>query len=101
VKTLKVSDEVHRKLTAALRALMSETGRMQTYQDALEATQVSYLAGAARARLKPPVCLESGDKTANQAAQLTIKNITASTPTKKLTVSAINTNAANMENKAM
>jgi hypothetical protein len=37
VKTFKVSDDVHRKLTAALGALMAETGRMQTYQDALEA----------------------------------------------------------------
>jgi hypothetical protein len=37
VKTFRVSDDVHRKLTAALGALMAETGRMLTYQDALEA----------------------------------------------------------------
>ena len=37
VPTLRISDEVHRKLTAALGALMAETGRMQTYDDALDA----------------------------------------------------------------
>jgi hypothetical protein len=37
VKTLRISDEVHRKLTAALGALMAETGKMQTYDDALDA----------------------------------------------------------------
>jgi hypothetical protein len=37
VKTLKVSDEVHGKLTATLGTLMAQTGKMQTYQDALEA----------------------------------------------------------------
>jgi hypothetical protein len=37
VKTLKISDEVHGKLTATLGTLMAETGKMQTYQDALEA----------------------------------------------------------------
>jgi hypothetical protein len=37
VATLRISDEVHRKLTAALGALMAETGKMQTYDDALDA----------------------------------------------------------------
>jgi hypothetical protein len=36
VKTLRISDEVHRKLTATLGTLMAQTGKMQTYQDALE-----------------------------------------------------------------
>lgn len=35
--TLRISDEVHRKLTASLGALMAETGKMQTYDDALDA----------------------------------------------------------------
>lgn len=37
VATLRISDEVHRKLTATLGALMAETGKMQTYDDALDA----------------------------------------------------------------
>jgi hypothetical protein len=37
VATLRISDDVHRKLTAALGALMAETGKMQTYDDALDA----------------------------------------------------------------
>jgi hypothetical protein len=37
VPTLRISDEVHRKLTAVLGALVAETGKMQTYQDALDA----------------------------------------------------------------
>lgn len=37
VRTLRISDEVHRKLTAALGALMAETSKMQTYDDALDA----------------------------------------------------------------
>jgi hypothetical protein len=36
VRTLRISDEVHRKLTAALGALMAETSKMQTYDDALD-----------------------------------------------------------------
>jgi Arc/MetJ-type ribon-helix-helix transcriptional regulator len=37
MKTLKISDDVHRKLTAAVGTLMAQTGKMQTYQDAIEA----------------------------------------------------------------
>jgi hypothetical protein len=37
VATLRISDYVHRKLTATLGALMAETGKMQTYDDALDA----------------------------------------------------------------
>jgi hypothetical protein len=37
VPTLRISNEVHGKLTAALGALMAETGKMQTYDDALNA----------------------------------------------------------------
>jgi hypothetical protein len=37
MKTLKISDEVHRKLTATVGTLMAQTGKMQTYQDAIEA----------------------------------------------------------------
>jgi uncharacterized protein involved in tolerance to divalent cations len=37
MKTLRISDEIHRKLTATLGALMAQTGKMQTYQDAIEA----------------------------------------------------------------
>ena len=37
MKTLRISDETHRKLTATLGTLMAQTGKMQTYQDAIEA----------------------------------------------------------------
>jgi Arc/MetJ-type ribon-helix-helix transcriptional regulator len=37
MKTLRISDDIHRKLTATLGTLMAETGKMQTYQDAIEA----------------------------------------------------------------
>jgi hypothetical protein len=37
MKTLKISDEIHRKLTATVGTLMTQTGKMQTYQDAIEA----------------------------------------------------------------
>jgi len=37
MKTLRISDEIHRKLTAAVGTLMAQTGKMQTYQDAIEA----------------------------------------------------------------
>jgi len=37
MKTLKISDEIHRKLTATVGTLMAQTGKMQTYQDAIEA----------------------------------------------------------------
>ena len=38
MKTLRISDDSHRKLTATLGTLMAQTGKMQTYQDAIEAT---------------------------------------------------------------
>ena len=37
MKTLRISDEIHRKLTATVGTLMAQTGKMRTYQDAIEA----------------------------------------------------------------
>jgi len=37
MKTLKISDDVHQKLTSMLGELMAQTSKMQTYQDAIEA----------------------------------------------------------------
>jgi hypothetical protein len=37
MKTLKISDDVHQKLTALLGELTAQTMKMQTYQDAIEA----------------------------------------------------------------
>jgi hypothetical protein len=37
MKTLRISDEAHRKLTATLGTIMAQTGKMQTYQDAIQA----------------------------------------------------------------
>ena len=37
MKTIKISDEAHRKLTATVGTLMAKTGKMQTYQGAIEA----------------------------------------------------------------
>ena len=37
MKTLRISDDAHRQLTATLGTLMAQTGKMQTYQDAVEA----------------------------------------------------------------
>jgi len=37
MKTLKISDDVHERLTALLGELTARTRRMQTYQDAIEA----------------------------------------------------------------
>ena len=39
MKTIKISDGAHKKLTATLGTLMAQTGKMQTYQDAIEATK--------------------------------------------------------------
>ena len=36
MKTLRISDKIHRKLTATVGTLMAQTGKMQTYQDAIE-----------------------------------------------------------------
>jgi len=36
MKTLRISDDVHRKLTATVGTLMAQTGKMQTYHDAIE-----------------------------------------------------------------
>ena len=35
--TLRISDDIHRKMTATVGTLMAPTGKMQTYQDAIEA----------------------------------------------------------------
>jgi hypothetical protein len=37
MKTLRISDDVHQKLTSLLGELMTQTRKMQTYQDAVEA----------------------------------------------------------------
>jgi metal-responsive CopG/Arc/MetJ family transcriptional regulator len=37
MKTLRISDDIHQKLTALLGELMAQTSKMQTYQDAIEA----------------------------------------------------------------
>jgi len=37
MKTLRISDQMHRKLTATLGTLVAQTGKMQTYEDAIEA----------------------------------------------------------------
>jgi len=37
MKTLKISDDVHQRLTSLLGELMAQTSKMQTYQDAIEA----------------------------------------------------------------
>jgi hypothetical protein len=37
MKTLKISDGVHQKLTALLGELVTQTSKMQTYQDAINA----------------------------------------------------------------
>ena len=37
MKTLKISDDVHQKLTSMLGEQMAQTSKMQTYQDAIEA----------------------------------------------------------------
>jgi Arc/MetJ-type ribon-helix-helix transcriptional regulator len=37
MKTLRISDEIHRKLTATVGTLMAQTGKKQTYQDAINA----------------------------------------------------------------
>jgi len=37
MKTLRISDDTHRKLTATLGTIMARTGKMQTYQDAVGA----------------------------------------------------------------
>jgi len=37
MKTLRISDEAHRKLTATVGTLMAKTGKMQTYHNAIEA----------------------------------------------------------------
>lgn len=36
MKTLRISDEAHRKLTATLGTIMAQTGKMKTYQDAIQ-----------------------------------------------------------------
>lgn len=36
MKTLRISDEAHKKLTATLGTIMAQTGKMQTYQDAMQ-----------------------------------------------------------------
>jgi len=37
LKTLKISDDIHSKLTSLLGELMAQTSKMQTYQDAINA----------------------------------------------------------------
>ena len=37
LKTLRISDDAHAKLTSVVGRLMAETGQMKTYSDAIEA----------------------------------------------------------------
>lgn len=37
MKTLRISEDIHQKLTALLGELVAQTSKMQTYQDAIEA----------------------------------------------------------------
>lgn len=37
MKTLRISDQAHAKLTSVVGRLMAETGRTKTYSDAIEA----------------------------------------------------------------
>jgi Arc/MetJ-type ribon-helix-helix transcriptional regulator len=37
MKTLKISEDIHQKLTALMGELMTQTSKMQTYQDAINA----------------------------------------------------------------
>ena len=37
MKTLRLSEDAHGKLTTTVGTLMAQTGKMQTYQDAIEA----------------------------------------------------------------
>ncbi len=37
VKTLRISEDIHQRLTALLGELMAQTSKMQTYQDAINA----------------------------------------------------------------
>jgi len=51
MKTIRISDDLHRKLTGSLGTLMAQTGKMQTYQDAIEAM-------LSRSVILPPELLE-------------------------------------------
>jgi hypothetical protein len=51
MKTLRISDASHKKLTATVGTLMAQTGKMQTYQDAIEAM-------LSRSVILPPELLE-------------------------------------------
>jgi len=55
MKTLRISDEIHRKLTATVGTLMAQTGKMQTYQDAIEAL-------LSRSVILPPALLNEVEK---------------------------------------
>jgi hypothetical protein len=37
MKTIEISDGAHRKVTSTLGTLVAQTGKIQTYQDAIEA----------------------------------------------------------------
>jgi len=37
MRTIKITDETHKRLTVTLGSLMARTGRLQTYSDAIEA----------------------------------------------------------------
>jgi hypothetical protein len=37
MKTIKISDGAHRKVTSTLGTLVAQTGKIQTYQDAIKA----------------------------------------------------------------
>jgi hypothetical protein len=63
LKTLKISDEAHAKLTSLVGRLMAETGKMKTYSDAIEAI-------LSRSVVLPPELLEQVDNFIRENAQL-------------------------------
>jgi hypothetical protein len=63
VKTLRISDEAHAKLTSVLGRLMAESGKMKTYSDAIEAM-------LSKSVMLSPELLEQVDNFIRENAQL-------------------------------
>jgi len=63
MKTLRISDEAHQKLTATLGTIVAQTGRMKTYQDAIQALLGSSV-------VLPPVVLTEIDRFLKENKQL-------------------------------
>jgi len=63
LKTLKISDEAHAKLTSIVGRLMAETGKMKAYSDAIEAM-------LGRSEILSPELLDEVENFINENAQL-------------------------------